>query len=155
MTMSKNSNTGIAAEVQTGSRITLNFSLELENGNVVDSTFDSHPASMVVGDGNLPAGFEKYILGLKAGFRGVFTVAPEDAFGQHNASNIQRVERGRFAPDMEIAEGLMMSFADAAGGELPGVISEYDDESVTVDFNHPLAGKTLAFEVEIISVSQP
>ncbi len=150
-TMTINKNAG----VQTGSRVTLNFSLTLENGDVVDSTFDTQPASLVVGDGNLPSGFERHIVGQEAGFRGVFPVAPEDGFGQYNASNIQTVERSRFSPDMELAEGLVMSFSDPAGGELPGVVSAFDDQSVTVDFNHPLAGKTLNFEVEIISIGQP
>ncbi|CAM3587194.1 FKBP-type peptidyl-prolyl cis-trans isomerase [Parendozoicomonas haliclonae] len=140
------------ALVTTGSKVSLNFALRLDNGDVVDSTFETQPASLTIGDGNLPAGFEKHILGLEVGHRETFAIAPVDGFGQYNESNIQRVERGRFAADMELAEGLVMSFADPAGGELPGVISAFDENFVTVDFNHPLAGKTLSFEVEILSV---
>ena len=144
--------TAAAVAIQAGSKVSLHFSLRLENNDIVDSTFGREPASLTVGDGNLPEGFEKYIHGLEAGSREVVTVPPEEAFGQHNPNNIQAVGRSRFAPDMELAEGVVISFADQAGGELPGVIQEFDEQTVTVDFNHPLAGKPLIFEVEIISV---
>ncbi|MTI13472.1 FKBP-type peptidyl-prolyl cis-trans isomerase [Sansalvadorimonas verongulae] len=142
----------ITPNIQAGSKVTLHFSLKLENNDIVDSTFNRTPASFVVGDGNLPEGFEKHIHGLTAGSCDSFLVAPEEAFGQHNPSNIQRVGRSRFAPDMELVEGLVISFADQAGGELPGVIQGFDEQTVTVDFNHPLAGKALIFDVEILSV---
>ena len=143
------------AVVEPGSRVSLHFSLSLEGGDVIDSTFESQPATLVIGSGVLPAGFEKYILGMTVGTRKVFHVQPEDGFGQHNTSNIQVVDRSRFAPDMELAEGLVISFADPSGGEMPGVVSQFDDHSVTIDFNHPLAGKNLDFEVEVLSVIQP
>ena len=142
----------ITPNIQAGSKVTLHFSLKLENNDVVDSTFDRAPASLTVGDGNLPDGFEKHIYGLTVGSRESFLVSPEDAFGQHNPSNIQRVGRSRFAPDMELAEGLVISFSDQAGSELPGVVQGFDEQTVTVDFNHPLAGKSLIFDVEILAV---
>ena len=77
---------------------------------------------------------------------------PEKAFGMPNPNNVQRLPRGTFATDVELEEGLVMSFADAANSELPGVIRSFDDEIVEVDFNHPLAGRELVFEVQILSV---
>ncbi len=138
--------------VATGSQLSLHFSLQLDNGDIVDSTFEKSPVQLVVGDGNLPAGFEKHLLGLSAGSHERFAIAPEDAFGQLNESNLQVISRSQFAPDMELSEGLVVSFSDKSGQELPGVISEWDENTVTVDFNHPLAGKPLTFEVKILSV---
>ncbi len=135
-----------------GCRVSMHFALKLANGDIVDSNFDRRAADFTIGDGNLPRGFEKYLLGLHKGDHKSFKVPPEDAFGQSNPSNIQTVPRSRFAPDMELSEGLVVSFADSAGEEVPGVISEYDEQSVTVDFNHPLAGKILTFDVDILSV---
>ncbi|ESQ98518.1 peptidyl-prolyl cis-trans isomerase [Stutzerimonas chloritidismutans AW-1] len=131
--------------------VTLHFALGLETGELVDSTFDKKPATFTVGDGNLLPGFEQQLYGLKAGDKRTLQVAPEQGFGQPNPQNVQVMPRGQFA-GMELSEGLMVSFQDAARTELPGVVKAFDDNQVTVDFNHPLAGKTLTFEVEIIDV---
>ncbi|ERY77329.1 TPA: FKBP-type peptidyl-prolyl cis-trans isomerase [Pseudomonas aeruginosa] len=133
------------------SRVTLHFALKLEDGNVVDSTFDKQPASFKVGDGNLLPGFEQALFGLKAGDKRTLSILPEQGFGQPNPQNVQIMPRDQFQ-DMELAEGLLVIFNDAAKTELPGVVKAFDEQRVTVDFNHPLAGKTLAFEVEIIDV---
>lgn len=135
-----------------GTRVTLNFSLSLKDGAVVDSTFDKEPATLDVGDGSLPEGFEAYIMGLKPGDRESYEVPPEKGFGQQNPSNRQSFKRSDFSADMELEPGLMLSFADASQSELPGVVHSVDDDEVIVDFNHPLAGYDLIFEVEIIDV---
>jgi len=135
------------------SSVTLHFALRLEDGTDVDSTFSRQPASLTIGDGNLPEPFERCLHGLVSGDRQSFTLTPEDAFGQPNPNNVQTFKRREFAPDMELEEGLVMSFADAARAEVPGVIKSFDDETVEVDFNHPLAGRTLTFEVAIIDVT--
>lgn len=134
-------------------RVTLNFALKLEDGAVIDSNFEGEPVSFVVGDGNLLPGFENTLLGLIAGAEEVFVVKPEDAFGQSNPNNMQQVPRDQFAADMELVEGLVVSFADAQKAELPGVVHSFDDKQVTVDFNHPLAGRDIIFDVKVIDVS--
>ncbi|TDO10521.1 MULTISPECIES: FKBP-type peptidyl-prolyl cis-trans isomerase [Halomonas] len=137
--------------IDEGMQVTLHFTLSLEDGTVVDSTRDKAPATFQVGDGNLPPGFEHPLKGLASGDTDSFEITPEHAFGQHNPQNIQLLKRADFeseAPEV----GMVMSFADAAGGELPGVISRIEGERVEVDFNHPLAGRTLTFEVEVLDV---
>ena len=79
----------------------------------------------------------------------MFRVPPEDAFGQPYDNNVQYLPRYRFDDDVELEMGLVFSFADAGGGELPGMILAVDDEEVTVDFNHPLAGRTILCDVHI------
>jgi FKBP-type peptidyl-prolyl cis-trans isomerase SlpA len=132
--------------------VTLHFALHLENGDTVDSTFDKSPATFKVGDGNLLPGFEVALFGFKAGDKRTVTVLPENAFGQPNPQNVQIMPRSQFE-GMELSEGLLVIFNDAANTELPGVVKAFDSAQVTVDFNHPLAGKTLSFEVEILSVT--
>lgn len=134
-----------------GAQVTLHFAIKLENGDVVDSTFDKQPASFTVGDGNLLPGFEMALYGLKGGDQRSLPIAPEQGFGQPNPQNVQIMPRSSFA-EMELSEGLLVIFNDAANAELPGVVKSFDDASVTVDFNHPLAGKSLTFDVEIIEV---
>lgn len=132
--------------------VTLHFALKLESGDVVDSTFDKQPATFKVGDGNLLPGFEAALFGLKAGDKRTLKVEPEHGFGQPNPQNVQVMPRSQFQ-GMELSEGLLVIFNDAANAELPGVVKAFDDTHVTIDFNHPLAGKPLSFEVEIIAVS--
>jgi len=131
--------------------VTLHFALKLENGDVVDSTFDKQPATFKVGDGNLLPGFEAALFGLKSGDKRTLQVAPEQGFGQPNPQNVQVMPRSQFQ-EMELSEGLLVIFNDAANTELPGVVKAFDEAQVTIDFNHPLAGKTLSFEVEILGV---
>ena len=134
------------------SRVTLHFSLKLDDGSEIDSNFEGEPATFMVGDGNLLPGFEHALFGLKAGDEAEIEIPPEAGFGQRNPSNIQKVKKGYFSPDMELEEGLVVSF-DNGDGELPGVIREIGEDDVEVDFNHPLAGQTVFFHVKILEVA--
>ena len=96
-----------------GTRITLHFSVQLENGDIVDSNFERDPATFTVGDGNLLPGFEKALFGMYEGDHKTLVIKPEDGFGQRNPNNIQEIPRSQFNPDLELTEGLMLSFADA------------------------------------------
>ncbi len=138
------------AVIGPGKAITLNFAIKLQDGQIIDSNFDAEPAHFEFGDGNIPEGFEQAMLGLKPGEHVELTIAPERGFGMHNPSNIQVMPRSQFK-DMELEPGLVISFQEP-GGELPGVITDFNDDKVTVDFNHPLAGKTLIFEVAVRAV---
>lgn len=131
--------------------VTLHFAIRLQSGDVVDSNFDKHPATFKVGDGNLLPGFEQALYGLKAGDRRSLPIEPEQGFGRPNPQNVQIMSRSQFE-GMELSEGLLVIFSDAASGEMPGVVKAFDDDRVTIDFNHPLAGKSLTFEVEVVEV---
>ena len=135
-----------------GRKVTMHFAIKLEDGQIIDSNFDKAPVEFEVGDGNIPDGFESALTGLKVGDHVELTIAPERGFGQHNPSNIQRMKRSDFK-DMDLEPGLVVSFQEP-GGEIPGVVVEFDDANVSVDFNHPLAGKTLTFEVKVLQVTE-
>ena len=139
----------IDVPVSEGTRVFLNFSVSLEDGSEVDTNFGGDPVDFAIGDGSLLPGFERRIFGMSAGERQMFKVPPEDAFGQPNENNVQQLPRGQFDDDIELEIGLVFSFGDAGGGELPGMIISFDDEEVTVDFNHPLAGRTILFDVMV------
>ncbi|RDH45526.1 FKBP-type peptidyl-prolyl cis-trans isomerase [Zooshikella ganghwensis] len=143
---------GVVNRIGSHSVVELHFALKLEDGSVVDSTFEKQPAKFTMGDGNLLPGFEQALLGLPEGVRQELLIKPEQGFGMPNPNNVQKIKKDQFAQDMELTEGLMVSFADANKAELPGVIKTFDEQWVWVDFNHPLAGKTLTFDVQIIAV---
>jgi FKBP-type peptidyl-prolyl cis-trans isomerase SlpA len=135
--------------VSEGTRVFLNFSVSLEDGSEVDTNFGGDSVNFVIGDGSLLPGFERLLFGMSPGERQMFVVSPENAFGQPNDNNIQIVPRDQFDEDAELEVGLVYSFADASGGEVPGMVVSFDDSEVTVDFNHPLSGRTILFDVLI------
>ncbi|HEY7775402.1 MAG TPA: peptidylprolyl isomerase [Kineobactrum sp.] len=139
----------VAVAVGEGTRVLLNFSVSLEDGAEVDTNFGAEPVDFVIGDGSLLPGFEQRLIGMAPGERQLFTVPPEDAFGQPNDNNVQVMSRQHFDDDAGLEIGIMFAFADAAGGELPGLVVAFDDMDVTVDFNHPLAGRNILFDVLI------
>ena len=139
-----------------GSQVALHFSVALENGVEIDNTRSyPEPVSLVIGDGNLLEGFEKALLGLRAGDRRTVHLPPEDAFGPWNPENIQLFDTVQFikAGDERPEVGTMMEFQDKGGGTLAGVVKAVTDDKVEVDFNHPLAGRNVVFEVEIAKVT--
>jgi FKBP-type peptidyl-prolyl cis-trans isomerase SlpA len=135
-----------------GTKVTLHFALRLQDGEVIDSNFERDPATFVVGDGNLLPGFEKAIFGLIEGDKKTLTISPEQGFGQRNPNNMQEFERNEFSSDIELKEGLVLSFSDAQKTELPGVVYSFDENTVVIDFNHPLAGRDIVFDVAILKI---
>nr|WP_205341707.1 FKBP-type peptidyl-prolyl cis-trans isomerase [Denitrificimonas caeni] len=133
------------------SKVTLHFALKFDSGDVVDSNFDKDPATFTIGDGSLLPGFERALFGLKDGDQRSFEILPEQGFGIPNEQNVQTMPRSQF-DDMELDYGVLVIFKDAAGGEMPGVVKAFNDQQVTIDFNHPLAGKVITFDVAIITV---
>jgi len=136
-------------QITESTKVSLNFSITLDSGEVIDSNFDHEPASFVMGDGSLLPGFEACLVGMKGGDEGVFIITPEQGFGEPQEANYQDIPRHTFSNDSELEIGMVFSFADAAGSELPGIVDSFDEDTVRVNFNHPLAGRTLRFEVKI------
>jgi FKBP-type peptidyl-prolyl cis-trans isomerase SlpA len=136
------------------SNLTIRFSLALENGQLIDSCFEGEPATFTMGDGSLLPGFERQLLGMTQGQRKQFTIRPEDGFGQRNRLNVQNMSRDKFA-GIELEKGLILSIQNGELGELPGVVNDFNDNTVEIDFNHPLAGKTLEFDVLVEAIENP
>lgn len=137
-----------------GSQVVLHFEVSLPSGDVIDSTFRrDKPVAMTVGDGSFLEGFEKVLIHLKAGDVRTAHLPPEQAFGLYNADNIQTFSRTQFAlSEPNPCVGMMMEFADKGQNSLVGVICEVTDNTVKVDFNHPLAGADVLFKVQIFKV---
>ena len=141
------------APIGPGTKVTLNFSLSLATGELIDST-QGNAATFEVGDGSLMPGFESAMFGLRAGQSAELSIPPQHGFGEPNDDNVHMLKRQEFSAELELSAGLVVSFADGEGGERPGVVTRLFDEIVEVDFNHPLAGKDLTFAVEIVEVQQ-
>ncbi|WOE30821.1 MULTISPECIES: peptidylprolyl isomerase [unclassified Acinetobacter] len=135
-----------------GSQVDLHFSVAIENGAEIDNTRTrTEPVRLVIGDGNLLPGFEKALLGLCAGDRRTVSLMPEDAFGPWNPENVQKFDTVKFEQPPIV--GHMIEFEDKAKSSLYGVVKTVNDDITEIDFNHPLAGKNITFEVEIFKVT--
>ncbi|SDH27328.1 FKBP-type peptidyl-prolyl cis-trans isomerase SlpA [Vibrio xiamenensis] len=135
------------------SAVTLHFTIKLSDGSVADSTHNmGKPAKFVIGDGSISDNFEQCLIGLKEGESKAIELKAQDAFGMPNPDNIHHMDRAKFVGDNQVEVGTIMAFSGPDGVEIPGIITEIAGDSVTVDFNHPLAGQDVSFEVEILTV---
>ena len=134
------------------STVTLHLSLALEDGTVAESTFDDEPLMFTMGDGTLVEGLELGLYGLKAGDRQRLVLQPEQAFGLHDPGKRHQLARADFSAELALEAGVIIGFDTPSGEELSGTIISLTDETVAVDFNHPLAGRVVVYEVEIIAV---
>ncbi|MFH4490667.1 FKBP-type peptidyl-prolyl cis-trans isomerase [Vibrio diabolicus] len=133
--------------------VTLHFTIKMKDGSVADSTHNmGKPAKFVMGDGSLSENFEQCLIGLETGAQKAIELKAEDAFGMPNPDHVHHMDRTKFVGDTEVEVGTIMAFSGPDGMEIPGIITEIAGDSVTVDFNHPLAGQDVTFEVEILSV---
>jgi len=144
-----------ALTIGPGCKVSIYFTLSLQDGTVADATEADEPLSFVMGDGTLIEGLELMLYGMKAGDKQCLSIEPRDAFGFPDEESVHQMPRSEFSADMPLAEGTIIAFETPAGQEVPGTIKEVTDEFVMVDFNHPLAGFEVSFDVEILSIEAP
>ncbi len=142
-----------AITIGPGSEVEMHFSLTLPDGTVADTTRDGEPMKFTMGDGSLIDGLELVLYGLKQGERQVLSIEPRDAFGYPDEDNIHEMQREDFPAGMQLEEGIVIGFSTPSGEEVPGTIKEIKKDRVVVDFNHPLAGFEILFDVEILSIN--
>ncbi len=135
-----------------GCRVTLHFSLHLRDGTLVDQSHDGEPLTVVIGKGELIAGLERCLLGLRVGERGHFELAASDDYGSRADENIHLIPRNDFPAEFKVEPGMVVGFTLPSGEEVPGMVRTVSDAGVVIDFSHPLAGHDLVFDVEILSV---
>ena len=146
------------SEVTPGSHITLHYRLSLADRAEVMNTFADKPATLLLGAGQLAPPLENVLLGLKVGHHSTFQLALGQAFGPRNPDLIQRVSLAALRENSMVGEdfspGDLIEFNAPRGGRYAGVLKEVGETSTLFDFNHPLAGAALAFEVQIIGILQ-
>lgn len=146
-------------QIQANSIVTMHFDLRLKDGSVAESSREiGQPMTFVMGEGTFSEKFESAMLGLSQGDKKKIMLLPEDAFGEAHPANIFQVPLNKFkGTDLEgqLEVGLIVSFAQPNGQEMPGVVRELTQQEATVDFNHPLAGQVVLFDVEVVEVKEP
>lgn len=139
-----------APVIAEGKKVILHYTMEMD-GNVIDSTHNREPLEFVYGTDPILPGIQKGIAGLKEGDQKQLTVAPEDAFGQPNPQAVITVPKEQLGKE-DVQTGMMFTMPQPNGQTLRGIVTEVNEDSVILDFNHPLAGKELVITVEIVEV---
>ncbi|MFM9113934.1 MAG: peptidylprolyl isomerase [Polynucleobacter victoriensis] len=151
-----NTNTAGGAEVTATSFLTLNYRIALPEGGDVVNTFEDKPATLMMGTGQFAPTLEQALLGMKLGERKTFTLDPEAAFGVKNPDLIRKISmqtlRENSSPEEDYVAGDMIEFNAPNGATYSGTLIAIDGDSATFDFNHPLSGKTILLEAEIIGI---
>ena len=141
-----------ALTIGKGCEVSMNFTLSIEDGTVADASDPGEPLVFSIGDGSLIEGLELMLYGMKAGERQCVLIGPHDAFGFADPDNVHRMPLNEFDSSLSLEPGTIIGFTTPSGEEVPGTIKAVEGEEVVVDFNHPLAGHSVTFDVEIVSV---
>lgn len=140
--------------ITANSQILMHIIIRLDDGSIAENTRrNGRPSRVILGDHSISPAFETELLGLGVGDKKEFKLAPDDAFGKHLSSNQMTFPRSQFAEDIEVTPGTIIEFQNKNGSQLLGVVKSIENEQVHVDFNHPLAGHPLQFEIEILEIN--
>jgi FKBP-type peptidyl-prolyl cis-trans isomerase SlpA len=138
--------------IKVDSLITLHYRLATGDDVPLISTFDGTPATLQLGNGELVPTLEACLVGLPVGEHHTFMLDPDQAFGPHSPELVQRLARADLPADGTIAVASMIEFSGPEGMHITGLVRELDADSALIDFNHPLAGRDVRFEVEIVGI---
>jgi len=140
--------------IKNGDKVTLDYEGKFENGEVFDSSKHgdhSHPLTFVVGEHQVIPGFENAVIGMDINQKKEFTIPPEEAYGMPDDSLFQEIPRTALPQEPEPEAGMTLVM-QTPQGNIPAMISEIREDSVMLNLNHPLAGKTLIFNIQILEV---
>lgn len=141
------------SKVENGNTVAVHYTGTLNNGNQFDSSVGKEPLTFEIGSGQVIPGFESNIVGMTVGETKTFTLEPEDAYGPLATEAIQEVTRNRFPDDFEVKVGETVHGQTQEGVPFSAKIVSEQNETITLDFNHPLAGQDLTFEVELLTIA--
>ena len=141
------------SKIENGNNVSVHYRGTLNNGDQFDSSYDrGQPINFTVGGGQMISGFNDAVIGMSVGETKSFTLTPDQAYGQTNPEAIQEVNKDKFPPDFEFIESGQVQGQTEDGQTFSATITEIAETTVTLDMNHPMAGKDLNFEIEIVNI---
>ena len=143
---------GCSAQAKNGDIVQVDYTGTLENGTVFDTSVGGEPLEFTLGEGRMIPGFEQAVLGMKVGESKTVTIPADEAYGPYDDDLVQVINREELTniPNPEVGQQLYGS--RPGGGTITGTVTNVTDTTITVDFNPPLAGETLTFEIKLISI---
>ena len=140
-------------KVENGLYVSVDYTGTLQNGEVFDSSQNSQPLEVQMGVGQLIEGFERELLGMALNERKTFTLSPEEAYGQRDEDLTRDFARSDFPAELEPHVGMTIGLQTTEGRRMPALITHLDKDKLSVDLNHPLAGESLTFDIEVVGIS--
>jgi FKBP-type peptidyl-prolyl cis-trans isomerase SlyD len=138
-------------KIRPGCIVSFHYTLTDDNGELIDSSLGYEPLEYVHGEGQIVPGLEAFLEGEDVGFAGKVAVQPEDAYGPHNPGLIIMAQRDNFPEDMDLSVGMQVQ-TEMPDGLAVFQVTEISERGIKLDANHPLAGKVLHFDVEVVDV---
>ncbi len=137
-----------------GSTVKVHYTGTLKaDGSQFDSSEGREPLEFKLGEGMVIAGFEKAVIGKSSGDKTTVEIPPAEAYGEPNDQLVFQVRKEQLPPNVELEEGIMLEIRSEDGQPAYVRVTAFDDEMVTLDGNHPLAGQTLVFDIEVVEVA--
>jgi peptidylprolyl isomerase len=140
--------------IREGDLVRVHYTGKLQNGEIFDSSDGEDPLNVKVGEGNIIPGFERALIGMEVGEKKTFDLTPEQAFGQRRDELVHVVDRNQISTDMKLEVGMQLALKGKEEEPIPAHIVDLTDSTVTIDTNHPLAGKSLIFEIDVLDVER-
>lgn len=140
------------ATAQPGHTVSVHYTGKLEDGSVFDTSQNREPIQFVLGEQRVIPGFDKAITGMSQGEKKTAKVPAEDAYGPHRPELVVEFPRDRIPPTVNAEVGQELQMQTANGQPMPAVVVDTSDTAITLDANHPLAGKDLTFDIELVEV---
>lgn len=137
-------------QAATGDKVLVHYTGTLPDGTVFDSSMERQPIEVTLGERQVIPGFEDAIVGMSEGETKGVTLEPDAAYGQHNAQLVHKVERQTIPEQIDLSVGSVLQAQDGTGNQVRLTVLDFDDDSVTLDANHPLAGQALTFELKLV-----
>ncbi len=139
-----------------GSTVKVNYTGTLEDGTIFDSSEGRGPLEFTLGENKVIVGFEEAIKGMKVSEKKTVTIPVDKAYGPHQAELVFVVDRSQLSSDLDnVAVGQHLKMKHATAGEIDVVVTEVSETTITIDANHPMAGKDLTFEIELLEIINP
>lgn len=143
-------------KVKVGDSVKVDYEGRFESGEVFDSSKHgdhSHPLVFKVGNKEVIDGFDKAVVGMEVGEEKEFKLSPGEGYGQRNEQLLQKIPRDRLPLGQEPQAGMVLMLKSPEGHQIPAKITAVDDKNITIDLNHPLAGKTLIFKIKLVEIT--
>lgn len=141
------------SKVKDGDTVKVHYTGKLENGDVFDSSREQEPFEFTVGNKAVIPGFEKGVLGMEVGDTKTIEIPPEEAYGEKQDELVVEVKKSEFPEDITPTVGQRLQIKQGDGNPIVVTITDLTEESITLDANHPLAGYTLFFDVEVVDIA--
>lgn len=141
------------AQAKAGDTVQVHYTGKLKDGTVFDSSKDRQPLEFRLGEGSVIAGFEQAVDGMETGQTVTTTVDPENGYGERREDMVLQVESNQLPEDLDPEVGQQLQLQLQNGQQVPVVVTNVENGTVTIDANHPLAGETLVFDIELVGVS--